>query len=32
VYTQNHYAIDVVAGIAWAAVLQRWAVPALARL
>jgi membrane-associated phospholipid phosphatase len=32
VYTQNHYAIDVVAGIAWAAVLQRWVVPALARL
>jgi membrane-associated phospholipid phosphatase len=32
VYTQNHYAVDSVAGVALAIVVQRWAVPALLRL
>lgn len=32
VYTQNHFAVDVVAGVALALVLQRYAVPALERV
>jgi len=31
VYTQNHYAIDVLAGIVWAVLLQLTVVPALER-
>lgn len=32
VYTQNHFAIDSVAGVAYALALQAWAVPALRRV
>jgi membrane-associated phospholipid phosphatase len=32
VYTQNHYAVDALAGVVWALALQASAVPALVRL
>ncbi len=32
VYTQNHYAIDVVAGLAWAVALQLAVIPLAVRL
>ncbi|MFQ5529221.1 MAG: phosphatase PAP2 family protein [Gemmatimonadota bacterium] len=32
VYTQNHYAVDSIAGVVTALAIQRWAVPVVARM
>jgi membrane-associated phospholipid phosphatase len=31
VYTQNHYGVDSIAGLAWAVLIQMWVVPVLLR-